>query len=638
MKPLPERVDPESVTALITEDAGSRVALVDMPFGMPFMPSIQLGLLKALLANQKIKAHAYYLNLPFARELGYTGFNILSNVSYPMLGEWLFASAAFGPRNDDRKFLKQFPSSLADLSAAPGWSAEDLLHIRNKLAPQYINQCAELLPWGRYSVVGFTSTFQQNAAALALAHRISERFPDVQIVFGGANFDDPMGPEFMRAFGWIDAAFIGEADETFPEFVRQLLTGIEPEPVPGLAVRRGREVIYTGPAPLVRDLSGSPVPDYDDFFQAANRLNMFEEWEHSRKIQLTFESSRGCWWGEKNQCSFCGLNPQTIGYRAKKPLQVIRELEQLATRHEWSAFHAVDNIMDRQFPEEFCALLFKGGHDLDILYQVKADLSRKQIRILKNAGITTIQPGIESLSTRLLGLTKKGITGLANVEILKWARYYLVGVYWNLLTRIPGEAADDYSRQIDWIRSIRHLPPPDKVSRTRIERFSPFHAQPGVYGIEGLRPEASYSFIYPPEVDLNLVAGLFDSDEKNVLSDEAFKVLENEVAQWRASWRRYGNLPSLTYRKVFDLVFIEDERWDDGVRKFSFSGPEAALYLFCETRRRQGDCLDHLAPRWIETATPAWLDEVTRRMLERRLMLREGDWLLSLAIPRQQLL
>jgi ribosomal peptide maturation radical SAM protein 1 len=632
-KALPGRIDPKSLAVLIPEDGNARIALVTMPFGMALMPSIQLGLLKALLSLSGISADVYYLNLPFARELGYDGFHTLSNISQPMLGEWLFARAAFGVRDDDLEFLERFSTGFSFLLGDTGWSQEDLLLIRNRLAPEFIELCATLLPWDRYSAVGFSSSFQQNAASLALAHRIRTGFPQTLVVFGGANFDYPMGPEFMRAFPWIDAAFIGEADETFPKVVQRLLSGHEPEPCPGLAVRRGTDVLYGGPAPPVSDLGGLPVPDYDDFFWAANRLGMFEEWEHSGKIQLTFESSRGCWWGEKSRCTFCAVNPQTIGYRAKQPAQVVRELAQLAARHQWDTFHAVDNIMGRRFANEFCEHLRKGGHDFNILYQVKADLSREQIRALKIAGITTIQPGIESLSTRLLGLMNKGTTALANVEILKWTRCYSVRVFWNLLTRIPGEIGDDYARQVDWIRSIRHLAPPDKVGAARIERFSLFHSQPENYGFEGLRPEASYFYVYPSEVELNRVACFFDSDGKNVLGDGAYENIAEEVSQWRRAWNRYPNPPSLTCRKVLDLVVIEDARCDDGVCEYTFSGLEAAVYLFFETRRRQGDCLDHLASLRGETASPKWLEDVTHRMVEARLMIREGEWLLSLAIP-----
>ena len=43
---------------------------------------------------------------------------------------------------------------------------------------------------------------------------------------------------------------------------------------------------------------------------------------------------------------------------------------------------------------------------------------------MATAGVRAIQPGIESLSTRILKLMRKGATRLINVRLLKWAAYY----------------------------------------------------------------------------------------------------------------------------------------------------------------------------------------------------------------------
>src|SRR5437870_4669386 len=83
----------------------ARVALVAMPFWGPHTPSIQLGLLKAILQQRGIASTAHYLNLPFARLIGYTFYNMLAEVRTFRLGEWLFSEAAFSPRDDDEQFL-----------------------------------------------------------------------------------------------------------------------------------------------------------------------------------------------------------------------------------------------------------------------------------------------------------------------------------------------------------------------------------------------------------------------------------------------------------------------------------------------------------------------------------------------------
>src|SRR3954465_271775 len=42
---------------------------------------------------------------------------------------------------------------------------------------------------------------------------------------------------------------------------------------------------------------------------------------------MLIETARGCWWGAKNHCTFCGLNGETMGFRAKSADRVMTEIE-----------------------------------------------------------------------------------------------------------------------------------------------------------------------------------------------------------------------------------------------------------------------------------------------------------------------
>jgi radical SAM superfamily enzyme YgiQ (UPF0313 family) len=56
---------------------------------------------------------------------------------------------------------------------------------------------------------------------------------------------------------------------------------------------------------------------------------------------------------------------------------------------------------------------------LNIFYEQKANLPRERLVLLKKAGIHTIQPGIEALSSELLSLMRKGTTARQNVALLR---------------------------------------------------------------------------------------------------------------------------------------------------------------------------------------------------------------------------
>ena len=84
------------------------------------------------------------------------------------------------------------------------------------------------------------------------------------------------------------------------------------------------------------------------------------------------------------------------------------------------------------------------------------------------------QQGVESLSTRLLGLLRKGSKAIQNLAALKWCREQGVTVAWNMLCGIPGERVEDYEEQIALMAKIPQLPPPEQARPVAVDRFSPY--------------------------------------------------------------------------------------------------------------------------------------------------------------------
>ena len=112
------------------------------------------------------------------------------------------------------------------------------------LSPAFIYECASELDLEQYDIVGFTSTFQQNLASLAMAKEIKRRAPHIITVFGGANFEGVMGVELHRQFPSVDIVCSGEADDIFPELVRRLRSGEPVHEMGGVTCRLGRRNRY----------------------------------------------------------------------------------------------------------------------------------------------------------------------------------------------------------------------------------------------------------------------------------------------------------------------------------------------------------------------------------------------------------
>jgi len=317
----------------------------------------------------------------------------------------------------------------------------------------------------------------------------------------------------------------------------------------GVALRDGDRISFPGQADPVRDMNALPMPDYQEYFDRARRIGIADR--ALSKAGIPFESSRGCWWGQKHHCTFCGLKGLGMTYRSKTPDRLLAELEHLANLYGVLNFRGTDNILDNGYPRQVFEALAEQRLDYRMFFEVKANLTQEQLRLLAFGGVHSIQPGIESLSTRVLALMCKGTTALQNVRLLKWSAYFGIQVAWNTLWGFPGERAEDYAAELTVMKHITYLEPPLGGGRIWMERFSPYFTEPERWGVRWIRPERSYAYAYPKQsVDLTKVAYFFDYEFEDTLPDEAHHATSELIAQWQQSWQRRRRRPGDAGRLV----------------------------------------------------------------------------------------
>ena len=608
-----------------------------MPFASTRSPSIQLGLLQAVLRGHNIPVSTIYLNVELAAVLGWDLYEVLCNDRTLLLGEWLFSLAAFGAdAHDSEPYLEKFRFALAGHLQAIERDEHYLIDLRERVLPSFIDDCYRRVDWGGFDIVGFSSIFEQNCASLALARRIKDGGSGLLTVFGGANFEDEMGLEFVRAIPWVDYAIIGEGDHVFPEFLDLLAAGGDVGALPGVASRRpGGEVRFSGRAAPVNDLNSLPEPDYRDFFSTAASLTMPDS-VRGQTISLPFETARGCWWGAKHHCTFCGLNGLGMAFRSKSPNRALRGIEELAERYSCYQLVAVDNIMDLAYVNGVFAQLEELRRDYTFFYETKANLSQKQLSQLARGGVRHLQPGIESLSTHVLQLMRKGTTGLQNVQLLKWARYYQVHMHWNVLLGFPGELSVDYVQQLDTMHLIPHLQPPETVGRIWLERFSPNYTQHEELGITDIRPEPAYAHVYPDGIDLDRIAYFFEYEGAPVEPISEYERIASYVEQWKKAWAG-PEVPFLVYQRGAGRLTVTDGR-DPGSPRISSFGELGALVYECCAPRGRGltRIVESLGSTAGHDVTPETIQSELDTFMSLGLMLQENGHYLSLALPINQ--
>jgi len=584
-----------------------KIFLINMPFADLGLPSIALTQLKSIadgkFANQA-EVSIFYLNHDFAHYMGTDSYqDIATSMKHHItgLGDWFFRQAAFPTLADNTEtyFLRYYPHQDKESQAFKQLIQEKragLDHFFDTLILKYRLDQAEL--------VGFTSMFCQNAACFALARKLKALNSEITIVMGGANCEAPMGQEIVRNVEQVDAVFSGPALISFPEFVDYKLNHRfkKLSRIDGVFTKENLDFLQSPAAPCEEiSLESSPTVatlgqeldidtqidlDYDEF------LDSIEENFPDRKseVSLTFETSRGCWWGERAQCTFCGLNGLTMNYRFMRPKNAIEQFNKLfayARRIPKIKLQSVDNILPKTYLQEVLPFLDTPSNTT-IFYEVRATLIEEDIKTLSKARVKIIQPGIEALATSSLKLMNKGSTSFINLNLLKNCAMYDVFPGWNLLVGFPGEREGVYKKYLQDIPLFMHLPPPSGAFPVRFDRYSPYFTRFKEYGLD-LHPVDFYQLIY--SFDKQTLANLayyfmdhnFEADYFVEMVQWIGKINE-KIELWQARWPREDphRRASLFFHQKNGSTFIHDSR----------SG-EVIEYAISETSKQMLDRLNN---------------------------------------------
>lgn len=607
------------------------VLLVYMPFGVPG-PSLALSLLKSALVAKGIRADLHYFSLDYLARVGIERYLQLCNYAPTWFADAVFRRALWGEEGAAKEkelWARVSVDQIASCLELPVAEIVSTFDHMQRDAVDFIEECAGAIDWRKYQIIGFTSTFQQSLAALALAKRIPERSAESAIVFGGANCEAEMGFGLLEAFPFIDYVFSGPSEDTFPEFVVRVLKGERVSSSPGI-LARGQDGEPIRPAAWISApsvLDSLPFPDFDDYVSRWRELGL------CGKLPLTipFEGSRGCWWGEKHQCTFCGLNGSSMAFRSKSADCLIAELEYQVERYspDVARLSAVDNILDMRYFKDVIPRLGEVRKGASIFYEVKSNLSREQVEALAKAGVTAVQPGIESLDTDVLRLMDKGCSRLINIRFLKWCIEFGIDAGWNILYGFPGEQPASYKECADLIPALTHLRPPASIAPFRLDRFSPYFASPAQYGLTNVRPHRIYQYLHDlPASMLEKIAYFFEfnyADGRDLRYGDA---TEKAVEEWREETR-----------SSVLIGFVDEQQlliWDTrpvAVSEWScLQGPYRDVLLQCDDIRGEAALRRSLTAVYSEPE----ITDCLRTLAQRRLLIADrGSWLSVVVLARR---
>lgn len=617
-----------------------QVSLVNMPFAALARPSIALGLIDGYLKQAGISSQVIYANLLLAEKTGVRYTDMIEKINHENLcGEWIFSRVAFPDMDDNTDdYMALFPDMNPNLKT--------LICQYRRYATRFIHELADSIVQESPAIVACSSTFQQNCGSLALLRVIKQKQPDIITMMGGANCEGVMGKAVSRCFDWVDYVFSGECDNVIVDIVEQLIEGkqLPTGSFDGIISRIDQPVASdaattsVAPRATVDDMSSVGMPNYDDYFQTIQRNQLHREIQPG----LLLETSRGCWWGVKKHCTFCGLNGTNMQYRAKSEAKVLHEAEAMFERYGITSFEVVDNIMPASYITGLMHSLKAQGTPYSFFYETKSNLKKAQMQAMAEGGVRWIQAGIESLHDDFLALIDKGVSAVHNVATLKWCASYDVRIFWNMLACAPGEKDAWYQEMADWLPLIAHLPAPrQKMIKIRYARFSPYFERADDYGLR-MTPLTSYAYIYPvSDADLHDLAYFFQSDTGE---DHATYSLETSFAFTGDGRTQFNDVldiwlnqhwqdecpPRLDMTCDAGVITITDSRPVATAAVHRLTGLAADIYQQCESPISHDRLMRQLAAGSAATA-----DEVNaclEQLISAKLILMLSGRYLSLAV------
>jgi len=620
------------------------ICFVSLPFMPIERPMISFGLLQSILKKENIKAVTFYYNLDFAEKIGAKNYHVISQFAYVLFGEWIFSQCMFHDTVNSDGYLRKMNDLLvhSKIRPLPQFSDKDYLFNLRNTASSFIKEtAAEVIKKYDPRIVACSSIFDNHIACISFLKFIKEQSPETVTMIGGQNCQGEMGRTTHELFPFIDYVVSGYADHLITELCKKIFTygkGMPAAEVPNQVLapifrdqKNGYSDEHMEPRKNI-SLNELPVPDYDDYF---NKLDGLSNLKRTILPGIPIESSRGCWW---SRCKFCGLK-QRLSYQKKDWQHVYNEIVTLEAAHKTGKFMFCDNNVPFNKLHGMLDRLAEDRLDLHMWAEIRVEMKKEQLKKMKEAGVTFIQVGIESLNDNFLSCMNKGSTMLQNIQIIKWAQQYGMFIIYTIMHGFPNEK-DEWFQELGHILPlIVHLQPPRGMSKLRFDRFSDYYLNPSHYGLE-LSALEIYSHIYPfDQKTINNFAYFFEDRKEHRLRKRPifqslfgrpkgnFSKINNIVIEWMKSYYS-GNPCRLTYDVTKTNISVRDTRPLASVNDYVLNEPEGEIFLLCDEIQTLEEINNKLEGKY----SRADIDTAVRSLINKNIVLRHEQKLLTLAV------
>jgi len=402
------------------------------------------------------------------------------------------------------------------------------------------------------SITGMPVYASSFNAVDSLIRLIQAQSLNTEIVLGGPEVTADCDTVF-EAFPTVRYGLMGEADESFLDFVLRYARGGDVHNVPGLVYRDGNRLVKNPPE-IIADLDRLPVPDRTLLQQHYVRgLYWRLGCRGTTDIVVT---SRGC----PFNCNFCFKISRQPRYRSAA--HVHREIEQILSLGIKN-IHFMDDLLVVNF-QRVREIFDPFDRSMGIRFKVRSRASfvtDEIVAYLAEKGVREIVCGYESGSDTMLKLMNKRVTVEENIRAIRTIKKYGIKAFADMIIMYPGETWETARETVAFIHEA-------KPSYINWSFFMPFNGTPITQELRarGLlegkcsinqQPVVRYDYLRPDEFEqlsqyLIDAMNSYNKQFREVMLPNLKDVLlSSGLRQYRILFSAYArSLSSRIYRRV----------------------------------------------------------------------------------------
>lgn len=307
---------------------------------------------------------------------------------------------------------------------------------------------------------------------------------------------------------------------------------------------------------------------------------------------------------------------------------MVEEILNLSKKYESLHFTFTDNALPPKEADHFFTQIADTPIDLDFFAEIRGTSNIKRLKNYRKGGLSTIQVGIEALSTSLLDKMKKGNSTMDNIAMMKLCAEQGISLDGNIIVDFPTTSLEEIKETVENLAYVLPFSPLEPATFF-LGYGSPIYNDIGAYSIGAIIPHAKTKLLFPKECYTSMTSLINGYRGDKGQQKKRWQPVRKKITEWQSFHKKRVNkqVPALSYRDGANFLIIRQEKPNTATLHHRLRGLSKRIYLHAQIPTKKKTILEHF-PQVSAQALETFIQE----MCSKRLMFQENNLVLSLAV------